>query len=156
MKFKLSDLPTRLSSKIEVSNSGCWLWTASVQTSTGYGQVATGDDIRVLLPRSDHGKKTYRAHRLVYRLLVGPVPEGLVLDHTCNTKRCCNPAHLEPVTHQENLARAPAKRTKRVTPLQRRLAQILLKARIKKADIAKALRIPWLSVHSISKGLVAQ
>jgi hypothetical protein len=58
------------------------------------------------------------AHRVVYTLLVGPIPEGFTLDHTCHNadstcpggwgcphRRCCNPAHLEPVTHQENILR---------------------------------------------------
>jgi hypothetical protein len=45
------------------------------------------------------------AHRVVYEALVGPVPEGLELDHLCKESRCVNPAHLEPVTHAENVRR---------------------------------------------------
>lgn len=37
--------------------------------------------------------------------MVGPIPAGLVLDHLCRVRRCCNPAHLEPVTQRENLMR---------------------------------------------------
>lgn len=44
-------------------------------------------------------------HRVTYQLLVGPIPEGLELDHLCEVKACCNPEHLEPVTHAENLRR---------------------------------------------------
>lgn len=46
--------------------------------------------------------KPRRAHRVAYELLVGPIPEGLVLDHLCRVRHCVNPDHLEPVTKREN------------------------------------------------------
>lgn len=49
--------------------------------------------------------KTWRAHRLSYVLLVGDIPDGLVLDHLCRVRHCVNPDHLEPVTHKVNLYR---------------------------------------------------
>jgi hypothetical protein len=45
------------------------------------------------------------AHRFAYELLVGPIPEDLELDHLCRVRHCVNPAHLEPVTHLENILR---------------------------------------------------
>ena len=47
----------------------------------------------------------WQVHRMVYELFVGPVPPGCVLHHTCCNKCCCNPAHLEPVSHTENVLR---------------------------------------------------
>lgn len=73
-------------------DTGCWIWTGSC-TSSGYGQFPIG------------AKKKYKAHRWGYELLVGPIPEGLVLDHLCRNIKCVNPEHLEPVTQAENLAR---------------------------------------------------
>lgn len=70
----------------------CWLWKAS--TTFGYGQFAPRNKMRPL-----------RAHRFAYELLVGPIPEGLELDHLCRVRHCVNPAHLEPVTHRENCLR---------------------------------------------------
>ena len=69
----------------------CWLWTASV-TGPGYGKFYVD------------GRLT-PSHRWSYEQMVGPIPAGLVLDHLCRVRRCCNPAHLEPVTHRENLMR---------------------------------------------------
>lgn len=45
------------------------------------------------------------AYRVAYILLVGPIPEGLQLDHLCRVASCVNPSHLEPVTQQENIRR---------------------------------------------------
>lgn len=51
------------------------------------------------------------AHKVVYESLVGPVPAGLELDHLCRVRACVNPAHMEPVTHAENMRRsAPAQK----------------------------------------------
>jgi hypothetical protein len=69
----------------------CWLWTAG--SSCGYGAF------------SPHHGHTVRAHRFAYELLIGPIPDGLVIDHLCRVKRCVNPAHLEPVTFGENVMR---------------------------------------------------
>src|SRR6202042_1668640 len=49
--------------------------------------------------------KNRPVHVSVYVALVGPIPEGLQPDHLCRNRPCCNPAHLEPVTCQENLLR---------------------------------------------------
>lgn len=68
----------------------CWLWTAA--SSRGYGYLSFGG-------------QRWRAHRFAYEHLVGPVPDGLVLDHLCRNTLCLNPAHLEPVTQRENLRR---------------------------------------------------
>lgn len=72
--------------------NGCMPWLASLNAS-GYGQFSK-DRVPV------------RAHRLVYELLVGPVPEGLHLGHLCRNRKCVNPEHLEPVTQRVNNERA--------------------------------------------------
>jgi len=45
------------------------------------------------------------AHRLAYESFVGPIPDGLTIDHLCRTRHCINPRHLEPVTNKENVLR---------------------------------------------------
>ena len=76
---------------------GCWLWLAATNDS-GYGTFMARS-------RTDDTPKTVRAHRWSYEHLVGPVPEGLELDHLCRTPACVRPEHLEPVTRRENTAR---------------------------------------------------
>jgi hypothetical protein len=51
------------------------------------------------------------AHVYVWLYGRGPLVYGLEIDHTCNRRDCCNPAHYELVTHAENCARAAARRT---------------------------------------------
>jgi hypothetical protein len=71
--------------------NGCWLWIGS-QKPTGYG-----------LARVDG--RTRRVHQVLYQIMIGEIPEGLELDHTCRNPSCINPTHLEPVTHQVNMSR---------------------------------------------------
>lgn len=75
--------------------TGCWRWTAAIDKE-GYAQV-----------RADGRRQ--KAHRVAYELWVGPIPDGLVLDHVtargCVHRDCINPDHLEPVTSEENVRR---------------------------------------------------
>lgn len=48
----------------------------------------------------------WTTHQLAYELPVGPIPDGLQINHLCQNRRCCNPAHLEPVTARVNVLRA--------------------------------------------------
>lgn len=73
---------------------GCWLWTACIvknpSRKEGYGMFRAEE-------------KNVFAHRYAYELLVGPIPEGMQLDHriTCS-KHCVNPQHLRLATNKQN------------------------------------------------------
>lgn len=84
--------------RVRKLKNGCWQWLGSSQRD-GYGHFTVE---RV----TERWTKT--AHKVAYELLVGPVPNGLVLDHVkCHNKWCVNPSHLEPVTQLVNLLRSP-------------------------------------------------
>ncbi len=86
----LAALPSHVASRV-TTDSECWIWLGSRSTK-GYGRVSVSG-------------RTQQAHRVVYEALVGPIPEGLQLDHLCRNRSCVNPAHLEPVTCSENIRR---------------------------------------------------
>ena len=81
----------RFIEKVEFSADGCWNWTGYVKPN-GYGQFFFDGDLRY-------------AHRVAHALFIGPIPDGLNIDHLCRNKRCVNPAHLEAVTQRENVLR---------------------------------------------------
>ena len=84
-------VPTTLANRIKVSETGCWEWQAGLN-GWGYGHVK-------------YAGKGQLVHRLIYELLVGPIADGLHVDHLCRVKHCCNPAHLEPVSPRTNILR---------------------------------------------------
>lgn len=76
--------------KIEVTD-GCWNWKGST-SKRGYPlYVKPGHNVG--------------AHRFAYELVMGDIPDGLELDHTCRNTHCVRPDHLEPVTSQVNTLR---------------------------------------------------
>ena len=92
-----TDIRTRILESIVRTDAGCWEWTKTLNP-LGYGRMAVGS-------RADGTRRLTTPHRASYEAFVGPIPDGADLDHLCRNKRCVNPAHLEPVTHSENLRR---------------------------------------------------
>lgn len=116
-------------------STGCWEWQGSI-SQAGYGNIS-------------RNRRTNVTHRYVYELLVGKIPEGLVLDHTCNNRRCCNPSHLQPVTRSENSSRshgAQAHLNRASLPAQERTKSYLTRMPPELYESAKAVA----SANSIS------
>ena len=66
----------------------CWTWTGAT-TRGGYGHIRIG-------------QQWIRVHRLTWTELVGPIPDGLEIDHLCHVPACVNPDHLRTATRGEN------------------------------------------------------
>lgn len=74
---------------------GHWIWQGYI-SDEGYGRIMLTAD----------GRRTAAyTHRVAYELFVGPIPDGLQIDHVCRVRACCFPEHLEPVTPLENIRR---------------------------------------------------
>jgi hypothetical protein len=82
----------RFWSRIERSERGCWEWTGSCSVS-GHGQMHC----------NTAGGRTIGVHRFAFILLVGPIPRGLHVLHSCDNAKCCNPTHLRVGTRRENM-----------------------------------------------------
>lgn len=98
-------------------DDGCWLWTGRLDQNGYPGAI-------------HHNGRRRRPYQILYEMMVGPIPEGLTLDHLCHSadpfgcvdqgeclhRRCVRPDHLEPVTQAENNRR-------NASPWQRRARQ---------------------------------
>jgi hypothetical protein len=78
----------RLMGHVTGEADGCWLWHGATRRG-GYGTCKAGGKLGVV-------------SRLVYEAMVGPIPDGLHILHTCDTPACCNPEHLYPGTEKDN------------------------------------------------------
>ncbi len=86
-----------------VKTDGCWIWLGFL-SDTGYATIKSG---------GRHGSML-RAHRLSYEIHVGPIPDGLQIDHLCANRYCTNPKHLEPVSSLENIRRGYLRRNGKI------------------------------------------
>ena len=88
LRRRLVDVATRAAERPDE----CIRWPGSID-SHGYGVAAFLDRTRTA------------AHRLVWQMANGPVPDGLVVDHLCRNRWCVNVNHLDVTTNRENIRR---------------------------------------------------
>ena len=95
VNYSMDILPDRIREKIQIDPmTGCWVWIAALDRN-GYGRVRWGNGAKF-------------SHRVVFELLTDIPVQGLELDHLCRKVACCNPDHLEAVSHGENVKRGVA------------------------------------------------
>ena len=83
----------RIRSKIRQAENGCHEWTGC--NRRGYGTLCW---------REDGKPKMAYAHRLVWQMHYGPIPDGMFVMHSCDNKLCCNIAHLSLGTAKDNIS----------------------------------------------------
>jgi hypothetical protein len=126
-------LPKRVEDKILVNDdTGCWEWQGCTNSNGGYGRVY-------------FGRRSQVVHRYVYELLKNQIPEGAELDHLCYNRICCNPEHLEPVTHRENMRRGRQR-------LPQEVIDKILSSTGSCASVAAELGVGTSTVHKYRKG----
>lgn len=88
MRRPIQDIESFMSKVSIDSETNCWNWQGYIEPN-GYGHVR-------------YKNKTIRSHRLSYILFKGNVDENLVICHSCNNRKCCNPDHLRKDTRKSN------------------------------------------------------
>jgi hypothetical protein len=113
----------------------CWIWLLR-KNKDGYGyEWAFG--------------KSFLAHRNYYEMFIGPIPEGMDLDHRCRRRDCVNPAHLAPVTETENVRLST--RTKLCWPQVREIRQRVAAGECYK-DMAKDYGVQPYALYDVIRG----
>lgn len=133
----------RFIAKIEQTD-GCWFWIAA-KNAHGYGIFVGGNGRTVL------------AHRLAYELFIGPIPDDLQVNHSCDTPACVNPDHLWLGTQLDNIRDRDAKgRTKKGGTFQKLSPEIHDEIRrryavgdISQGALAEAYGVSQTSISSI-------
>jgi hypothetical protein len=113
----------------------CWIWQRAVQVG-GYGLAYSAGRQRL-------------AHRAYYELHVGPIPDGLTLDHLCRQRNCVNPAHLEPVSQTENTRRGS---TTKLDVAQVRAMRRLAELGWGRRELAALFEVAYTTVGPILRG----
>ena len=116
----------------------CWIWQKSFG-SHGYGNIGTG------------GQRNETVHRVSYEVFNGTIPEKMLVLHSCDNRKCCNPEHLRVGTYKENL-------TDRDTRSKRAVVMTMDKAREARAsglsctELATKYGLSYSSMFKLLRG----
>lgn len=145
-----SDLKQQLFARREVDPvTKCWLWIGS-KDGAGYGTLSNGG-------------KIHKAHRAAYGVFVGPIPDGMLVCHRCDTPPCFNPEHLFVGSQSDNMqdmarkGRHPYPRGDRHHGAKMTESDVVCilaasKFGLQTVDISRKLNLPYFSVHDVVRG----
>jgi len=148
------DLAARFWAKVKTGPANsCWEWQASVDSS-GYGNLG--------VPKADGSGRflTQRAHRISWELANGPAPDNLLVCHSCDNRKCVNPAHLFLGNHKDNTRDCAAKGRlpDRKGPKNIRakldfdLVRIIRSSEVATATLARLFRVSKSTILSVKSG----
>lgn len=115
--------------------AGCWEWIGN-KTANGYG-------------KKQFAGHTHSAHRWLWQMLQGPIPDGMVIDHVCQNRACVNPQHLRVVTQAENVR---AGLSTVLTPGDAKEIRQMWADGWTQPDIAEKFGVPRSTIASITQG----
>lgn len=138
---RLGDPVKRFWSKVDrIAPDSCWIWTAYIGPR-GYGCLAW------------KSRPATRAHRVAYEITFGPIPKGMIIMHTCDNKKCVNPAHLTVGTQLDNMRDAAIKRSyneqSKLTKEEVKEIRTLAKSSITQKEIAKRYHMSQPTISDI-------
>lgn len=126
---------------VPIIDEQCWEWPRDLRMSSGYGRVNGGRRGIVAT-----------AHRIAYRLMIGPIADGLVIRHTCDNPPCCNPAHLLSGTVSDNTIDAIVRGRR---PHVKLTPESVREIRRRRAEGCVALAAEFNVTHSVICNLLA-
>lgn len=127
----------------------CWEWQGTINPN-GYGMVR-------------FQRKAHSAHRLSYEIHVGPIPDGMLVLHRCDNRRCVNPHHLRIGTDADNMRdkvnkgrqarlKGPQQGQSKLKPAQVWKIRLLAKEGVTQAEIARRYGVSQPYISKIVRG----
>ncbi|WP_172891594.1 HNH endonuclease signature motif containing protein [Cohaesibacter sp. ES.047] len=95
MATRRDDIIKKIMQRVVKTEDGCWIWQGPT----------SGDGRGGGYPRMNLDGQTVAVHRVIFTCFFGFIPGKKQIDHTCRNRLCCNPEHLEMVTHKKNQLR---------------------------------------------------
>lgn len=140
-RLNREQLQAKIRANVELDGD-CWIWQKSFG-SHGYGNIGTG------------GGRNETVHRVSHEVFNGEIPNGLIVLHSCDNRKCCNPAHLRAGTRVDNMNDALHR-----SPIKRKLtleeAQEIYDSKLSQRKLAELYGVSQRLIWNIKRGAAWQ